>query len=125
MWFSVRAVSTKRETETASGLHRPGDPLRGVLQLVDPAAGVVVLDRAAHGPGLGCPRDRARGIGWIGAVAVLEVDRDRKLGRAVEGRRVGDHFVERDAAVASTEGEGEAGARCRERLESERGEDAG
>jgi hypothetical protein len=43
----------------------------------------------------------------------------------VKGRRVSDDFVERDAAVPTAEGEREAGARCRESLETERGEDAG
>jgi len=65
----------ERETETASGLRRRGDPLGSVLQFVKPTAGVVVLDRAADGAGLGRSHDRTRGIGRIGAVAILEVDR--------------------------------------------------
>ena len=61
----------------------------------------------------------------MGSVAVLEVDRKRQVGGAVERRDVSDRLVEGHPAVATAEREGEAGARCRECLEPERGEDAG
>ncbi len=39
------------EAETSCGFHRGGDPLGGVGQIVDAAAGVVVLDGGADHAG--------------------------------------------------------------------------
>jgi hypothetical protein len=60
---------------------------------------IVVLDRGADSAGLGDSGDRQRGALRIGAVTVLEVDRDRKIGRPVEQRSVLDDLVQGDATV--------------------------
>src|SRR5205823_2874726 len=101
----------------ARRLDRGLDPLDRVAELVEAALAVVVLDRAADGAGLGGARDGEGGGLRLGAVAVLEVDRDREVGGAIEFRDVRDDLVERDVAVEPAEREREAGARGRERAE--------
>jgi hypothetical protein len=112
----------EREAESVRRLRGGGDPVRRVTRLVQEAVRVVVLDRAADCACLGDARDRTCAARRIGAVAVLEIDRDRKLRRAVEHGGVLDHLVERHAAVEPAEREGEAGARRRERPEAEGGQ---
>ena len=114
----------EREPEPAGGLRGGGDPLGGMAGVVEPAGRVVVLDRAAHGAGLGDPDDRLRGVLRLGAVAVLDVHRDRKIDRVGECAGVRDHLVERRLAVEPTQRERESGARRGERLEPERLHDA-
>ena len=86
---------------------------------------VVVLDRAADGAGLGDPADRSRGVLGVGPKAVLQVDRQRQVGRPIEEPGMIDQLLERDAAVRATQGEGEAGAGGGQGLESEPGQDLG
>ena len=79
-----------------------------MAELVDVAVGVVVLDRASDRTGLGDARDRERSTLRIGAVAVLEVDRERQLCRPVELRNVLDDLLQLRGAVDTSEREGEA-----------------
>jgi hypothetical protein len=114
----------EREVEGAGHFDRRRDALDGVCALVDRAVGVVVLDRAAHGPGLGGAGDRVRGSFRRAAVTVLEVGRHREGSRGIERRDMGRNLVDRHAPVEATKREGEAGARRRERAKAERLEHA-
>jgi hypothetical protein len=77
MWFSARAVRVKGTSRACAGLHGRRHAPGGVLERVDPAARVVVLDRGADGAGA---RRRARWPrarpGAVAPVAVLEFDRE-------------------------------------------------
>ena len=97
----------------------------GVLALVDPFGGVVVLDRGADRSARGNSRDRRNDARRSRAVAVLEVARDGEPGRTVEQLDVRGHLVQRHVPVAAAEREREARARRRERPEPEGGEHAG
>src|SRR5919198_3573397 len=61
------------EAEGLCPLRGRFDALDGVRELVDPPLGIVVLDRAADGPGLRGAANRARRRLGLGSVAVLEV----------------------------------------------------
>ena len=95
------------EPETVRGLDRRGAALDGLRKIVEPGDGVVVLDRPADRAGRRDAGDRVRGVGGVGAVAVLEIDGERQLGRPVERRRVLDDLVERRFAVEAAERERE------------------
>jgi hypothetical protein len=97
-------------------------PLDGVIAVVNLPVGVVVLDRAADRSGRGRPGDGQRRVLRPGAVAVLQVDRDRERGGLIEDADVGSDLVEVDAAVGAPERERETGARTRQRPEPERRE---
>ena len=109
----------EREVERPRRVHRRRHPLDCVVEVVDAAFGVVVLDRAADRAGLGGAGDRARGVLGRRAVAVLEVGRDRQVGRPVELRDVGGDLVEGEDLVRPPEPEAEPGAGGGERLEAE------
>jgi hypothetical protein len=117
MWFSARAVSSERELQASSRLDRRRDAFRGVPDAVEVAGGIVVLNRAPDRP---CRRYAGDGKGSAlrrSPVAVLQVNRHRKLSGPVERGRVIGHFVQRDMAVEAPEGEGEASAAGGQRLE--------
>ena len=96
-----------------------------MVDRVDLAAGVEVLDRAAYGSCLRSPYDGRRGGFGVGPVAVLEIDGDGQARRSIEQPHVRDHVVEGGAAVPAAQREREARARARERLEAERLENPG
>ena len=83
-----------------------------------------ILDRAAGEAHAGRETDRLRGGRRLVGEAVLEVGRDRQVGRFDDGARVREGFVARDRAVAPAERAGVRAARGGERLEAEPGEDA-
>ena len=56
----------------------------------------------------------------VRTVAILEIDRERKLRGAVERRHVLDHLIQRRLSVPTAEREGEAGAGGGKRLEAVR-----
>jgi hypothetical protein len=89
----------EREAQPACRRDRCSNSLGRTLQLVEPAGGIVVLDRRTDSPGLGDARDRVRNAPRIGAVAVFEVDRKRQIGRTIERGNVADDLVERRVTV--------------------------
>ena len=119
MWFSARAVKVNGKSRPARRLDRGGDPLGCLADLVDPPAGIKVLDRAAGRAGGGRQLDRPGRVLGVGAVAVLEVDRDRQPTGLVDDSHVGDHLVQRRLAVEPSEGKGEGAAARRQRLEAQ------
>lgn len=50
----------EREVQRASRLDCGGDPIDGLVTLVDGAFGIEIFDRATARPGLGDPDDRGR-----------------------------------------------------------------
>jgi hypothetical protein len=67
-----------------------------VVDLIETAIlAIVVLDRATHGTRLGDTLDGPFCTRGLGPVAVLEVDRDRKLRGSVHSKRVLRHLLER------------------------------
>ena len=114
----------ERERQRAHRLDRGGHALGRVLQIVEPAGGIPVLDRAADRADFGNTADRLRCRLGLGAVAVLQVGRDGEIGRRRQRRDVRGDLVERRAPVRPRQREREAGARRRERLEAERLEHA-
>jgi hypothetical protein len=115
----------EREVEAPGRLDRGGHALDRAVEAVELAARVVVLDRAAHRARPRGLRDRGRGVLGRWPVAVLQVDGYGQAGRLVQRAGVRDHLGQRDVAVESPEGEGEAGAGGGERLEAECLEDPG
>jgi hypothetical protein len=65
-----------------------------MVEVVDVDARVPVLDRGADGAGLGDAGERQSGALRIGAVAVLEIDRDGKVGRPIERGGVLDDLIQ-------------------------------
>ena len=113
------AREREREVERPSRLRGGGDTRCGALGLVEEAAAVPVLDRAADRARLGDPDDRKGGVRGLGAVAVFEVHGDGQVGRPVERPRVLGRLVEADLAVRPSQREREPAARARERLEAQ------
>jgi len=107
------------EVESASCFAGRGDALGGVLAAVDRAVGVVVLDRAADGAGLGGADNRRCGVFGVWPVAVFEVDRDRKARGSIELSCVLERLLEGGAAVDAAERERKPGAGRRQRSEAE------
>jgi hypothetical protein len=91
------AGEREREAERMRGLGRGGDAFRGVLERVQLAARVPVLDRAADGARFRDTCDRSCGVLRLPPVTVLEIDGDGKRRRAVERPRVLGDLVERRA----------------------------
>ena len=85
MWFSARAVSVNGN-RAPRRLDGRGDPLDGVSELVDPAGRGRSPRSSRRRRPPPRPGDRVRRVLGRGAVAVLEVDRDREVGRLVERR---------------------------------------
>jgi hypothetical protein len=112
-------LRASREHERLGGFSGRRDPFGRVGDVVQPSARVVVLDRAARCTRVGRAGDGKRGVLGLRAVAVLQVDRDGQVRRAVDEGRVGDHLVQRDVTVGAPEREREPGAGGRERLEAE------
>src|SRR5439155_12864937 len=113
----------EREVESPGRFAGRGDALGGVLAAVDRAVGVLVLDRAADGAGLGGADNRRCGVFGVSPVAVFEVDRDRKARGSIELSCVLERLLEGGAAVQSAEREREPGARRCQRFEAESCED--
>jgi hypothetical protein len=101
----------EREVEAVCRLGGCRDPIRGVGELVDPLARIVVFDRSADGrrPPPRARSPRAAPIGFA-TVAVLEVDRDGQTDRSVQLLGMLDDLVQCDVAVQATLREGEPGA---------------
>src|SRR5438309_7753063 len=115
----------ERKFEPTCRLGGRGDPLGGVMQVVEATGGIIVLDRSTDGTNIGNAPDRDRRTLRIGAVAVLQVNRNRQIRRLVDGGDVPDHLIQRRLAVETAEGERETRACRRQRLESKRRQYAG
>ena len=121
-WFSARAVSTSVARPACATARRPRRARRP-----SPASRIGVARRSPRSSSRRARRP-ARGAAsratppGVGAKHVLEVGRDRQVGRRDDRRRVRERLVARDAAVAPAERRREAAARRGERLEAERRE---
>src|SRR5205807_6391782 len=100
------------EPEALGGLGRGGNALDRLLELIEPAGGVPVLDRPADRAGVRRTQDRPCGV----VVAVLEVDGHWKARGRGYRADVRLDFVERRPTVGPAERESETGARRRQSL---------
>ena len=115
----------ERKAQTLGRLGGRRHSLHRVVELVDPALGVVVLDRPPDGPGLGDPGDGQRGVLGLGRVAILQIDGDWKARCLIERPGVLDDLIERGIPVQAPQRERKAGAGARQGLEPERRQDPG
>ena len=108
-------------------LDRRRDALDGLGEIVDRVARVagMVLDRAAGQPGRLGGEDGLGGTFRAVALALLQIGRDRQIGRRDDVAAMVDHLLEADTAIGQAAREGIAGAGRGERLEADRGEQLG
>ena len=129
--FHRKVLGARREHEIAlqraRRLDRRRHALDGEVEIVDRVVGIagMILDRAAGEPGGLGGEDRLGGAFGAVALALLEIGRDRQVGRRRHFAAVMDHRLEADRAVGQAAREGKAGAGGGERLEAQRGQQLG
>ena len=114
----------ERKSKITRGRGRRRDAFGRMTDFVNPARGIVVLDRPTDGADGRDGTDRSGSLIGAWPVSVLQVDRNGKLGRAIKRPGVRHHLVEGCAAIKATEGKREPGTGCCKRLEAKGRQDA-